>query len=265
MTAAIAREMIAVEILKLRRRRGAMAAALGLSVGMVVFYLTVVALRNGGRLDPTRAVLDGSTMLGMYFGSFAAILIGTEAGTADVTSGVFRDLAATGRSRTWLFLVRVPGAVAVALAGTLAGFAVAVAAALVFGGPGPAPGATLVVRCGAWLIAATTVVTVLAVGIASLTGSRTLTLVSVIGWQTLGTTMLYAATFLGSLRDGALLVALSRLRPGPDTGTREIPGSLNALPGYELPMTAVAAVLVLLVWLVVPIGLGAWGARRIDA
>jgi hypothetical protein len=37
-----------------------------------------------------------------------AILIGTTAGAADVGSGVFRDLVATGRSRTALFAARIP-------------------------------------------------------------------------------------------------------------------------------------------------------------
>lgn len=263
MSAALIRGMVAVEMLKLGRSRGAMSAALALSVGMVALYLSVVALRNSGRLEATRAVLDATTMLGMYFGAFAAILIGTEAGTADVASGVFRDLAATGRSRTALFLVRIPGAVLVALACTLAGFAVAVTGAFTLG-DGPAPGAALIVRCGAWLTVATTVITALAVGIASLTTSRTITLVLVIGWQTIATTLLYAATFLGSLRQGILLVALSRLRPGPDTGTRDAPGSLNALPGWELPMGAGAAVLVLCAWIAVPALLGAWRTRRLE-
>ena len=111
------------------------------------------------------------------------------------------------------------------------------------------------------MLLATAVVTVLAVGIASLTGSRSLTLTAVIGWQTVASTLLFGAEFLGTLRQGLLSVALSHLRPGPAIGTRGQPGSSNALPGLVLPMSTTVAVLVLLTWVLIPIMLG---ARRIQ-
>ena len=40
----------------------------------------------------------------------AGAIVGATAGGADIEAGVFRDLAATGRSRTALFFARVPGA-----------------------------------------------------------------------------------------------------------------------------------------------------------
>ena len=42
-----------------------------------------------------------------------AILIGSAAGTQDVSNGVFRDLVVTGRPRSTLFDVRIPGALIV--------------------------------------------------------------------------------------------------------------------------------------------------------
>jgi hypothetical protein len=162
-------QMIAAEILKLRRRRSAMSTALLLSVGVVVLYFAVMELRHDGRLGGAQGLLSGTTLLGMYFGSFAAILIGTEAGTADVTSGVFRDLAATGRSRIALFLVRIPAAVLVALAFDGTGFVLSVLASLAFKGSAAAPSIGLIVQSGIWLGVATTVITTLAVGVASLT------------------------------------------------------------------------------------------------
>ena len=84
-------------------------------------------------------------------------------------------------------------------------------------------------------------VTILAVGVASLTGSRSLALTAVIGWQTAATTLLFAAACLGPLRQGLLSVALSQLPPGPAVGTRELPGSSNALPGPVLPMSTTMA------------------------
>jgi hypothetical protein len=203
--------------------------------------------------------------MGLYFGSFAAILIGTEAGTIDLTAGAFRDLAATGRSRTALFLTRVPAAVAVALAFTLGGFLLTVAAAFAFHGSTPAPGLGLVAASGGWVMLATAAVTALAVGVGSLTGSRAVTLTAIIGWQTIVSGMLYLATFLGAARDLVLVFAVSRFLPSPAIGTRANPGSTNALNNLKLPMPAVVAVLVILGWLVVPAVAGAWRTRSREA
>jgi hypothetical protein len=203
--------------------------------------------------------------MGIYFGAFAAILIGTEVGTTDLASGVLRDLIATGRSRTALFLVRIPAAIAIAVALTLAGFAVAVAAAYAFHGSAAAPSASLAFEFAAWVALATVVQTTLAVGIASLTGSRPVTLVAVIGWNTVATGILYLASFLGPVRDLVLLIALGDLFPGQQVGTRAHPGSSIALNNFKLPMPAVTAVLVILAWAVIPAVAGAWRTRTRDA
>jgi ABC-type transport system involved in multi-copper enzyme maturation permease subunit len=257
--------MVAAEILKLRRNRAVMATTLVLSLGITVLYFAVILSRHGGTLPGARSLSAGSTLLGLYFGSCAAILLGAEAGTADVTSGVFRDLAATGRSRAALFLARVPAAVAVALAVAACGFAVTVAAALAFGGDAPVPGPVLILQFAGWVALATASVTALSVGVGALTGSRALTLTAVIGWQTVAVPLLFSAGFLGSARDLLLPVAISHLRPGTAIGTAAHPGSTNALPAYILPMSAVAAVAVVLAWMVVPALAGAWRTRTMDA
>ena len=113
MSRALAGPMITADILKLRRHRPTMAAAAALSFGVTALYLAVILARHNGQLPGARTLGDGTALMGLYFGSFAAILIGAEAGTLDVAAGVFRDLAATGRSRTALFLTRVPAAIAV--------------------------------------------------------------------------------------------------------------------------------------------------------
>lgn len=259
MNAAIARRMIGAEILKLRRHRTTMLAAATLSVGTTVLYFLVIISRGNGSISADKALSSGSALLAMYFGSFAAMLIGTTAGTLDLSSGVFRDLVATGRSRVALFAVRIPSAVMVALAFNLGGFVVTAVAALACGDD--EPGLGLIMRYAGWVALATAVVTVLSVGVASLTGSRSVTLTAVIGWQTAATTLLFGAEFLGPLRQGLLSVALSHLRPGPAVGTRDLPGSSNALPGFVLPMSTTVTLLVLLAWVVVPI---VAGARRIQ-
>jgi len=263
--AAVAGPMIAADILKLRRHRATMATAATLSVGVTALYLTVVLARHNGQLPGARTLGDGTSLMGLYFGSFAAILIGAEAGTIDVSAGVFRDLAATGRSRTALFASRVPAAIAVALAFTLTGFALTVAAALAFHGSSPAPGPPLIAGSALWVVLATSVVTTLAVGVGSLTGSRAITLTAIIGWQTVASGMLYLATFLGAARDLVLVFAVNRFQPGPAIGTRANPGSSNALNNLKLPMPALVAVLVVLGWLIAAALAGAWRTRNRDA
>jgi hypothetical protein len=261
----IARQMIAADILKLRRHRATMLTAALLSIGIAILYLAFIEIRHHGNLAGPQALSDGATLMGIYFGAFAALLIGAEAGTIDLANGVFRDLVATGRSRTALFLVRIPAAIAIAVTLTFTGFAVTSAAAWAFHGSAPAPSAHLAIKFAAWVALATVVQTTLAVGIASLTGSRSVALVAVIGWNTVATGILYLATFLGPVRDLVLLIALGALFPGQQVGTRAHPGSSIALNNFKLPMPAVPAVLVILAWAVIPAVAGAWRTRTHDA
>ena len=265
MNRAIARQMIAADLLKLRRHRPTMVTATLLSVGISLLYFAFIEARHHGNLAGPQALSDGATLMGIYFGAFAAILIGSEAGTIDLASGTLRDLIATGRSRTALFLVRIPAATTIALTLTLSGFAVAVAAAYAFHGSAAAPSATLAVEFAAWVALATVVQATLAVGIASLTGSRSITLVAVIGWNTVATGILYLATFVGPLRDLVLLIALGDLFPGQQVGTRAHPGSSIALNNFKLPMPSITAVAVAAAWALIPVIAGAWRTRTLDA
>ncbi len=133
--------------------------------------------------------MDGFThllkALGVFFGALAAILIGTEAGTADQSSGVFRDLVATGRSRLPLFSVRLPAAIIVTLAFTAAAYGLGLLADLpVRGLESDAQPWPCLAGCGlvaAWELDRRR----LAVGVGSLTGSRAITLTAVIGFETI--------------------------------------------------------------------------------
>jgi hypothetical protein len=265
MNRTIARRMIAADILKLRRHRPTMTVAALLSVGITLLYLAVIVVRHNGQLPGTRTLSDGTSLMGLYFGSFAAILIGTEAGTIDQANGVFRDLAATGRSRTVLFLTRIPAAVGVALAFTLSGFAITVIAAFAFHGSAPAPGVSVTLDSAGWVVLSTAVITSLAVGVGSSTRSRSITLVAIIGWQTIATGMLYLASFLGGARDLVLLISLCRFLPGQAIGSHAHPGSTNELTNYKLAMPAGVAILVILAWSVIPAIVGAWRTRTRDA
>ena len=105
--------LIRAEILKLRRRPGLMAAAGLLAFASAVLYLVVLMVLHA--LDPAARRRGGAAhfddamgILGMA-GSVAGVIVGATAGGADIEAGVFRDLAATGRSRIALFAARVPG------------------------------------------------------------------------------------------------------------------------------------------------------------
>jgi ABC-type transport system involved in multi-copper enzyme maturation permease subunit len=259
----ITRQMIAAEVLKLRRSRGTMVGALLLSVGIVALYFAVSESRHNGTFGGAEALTDGVTMIGTIFGALAAILIGTEAGTADLTSGVFRDLVATGRSRTALFLVRIPAAVAVAVASTLSAYLITVVVAIGFSGPAPAPGLGFLLRNAGWVVLATAVTTALAVSVSSFSGSRPLTLTALIGLQLIGGQLVLQASFLGSARDLVLVGALAHLRPGPHGTAPGFNGNLQSFD--ELSMAAAVAIAVILAWTVIPALAAGWRTVRQEA
>jgi len=253
----VARQMVSAEVLKLRRNRGLMAMTGLLTVGVTILYFGYLVIRHAG--NPAMYGPGGGVetferavrMLGLYFGALAAILVGTEAGTADVSTGVFRDLVATGRSRLALFGSRTPAAIAVALTFTVTAFALSVGAAFVFAGGQPTPSAALILQSLAWVLLANAVMAALAVGVGSLTGSRGLTLTAVIGWVTIVTQILLNATSLGSVRDGLLSASLSQIAP--------IPSNIPFVIGTG------AAIAVIAGWALVPTAVGAWRTRTRDA
>ncbi len=179
------------------------------------------------------------------------MLIGSEAGTADLSSGVFRDLVATGRSRLALFFVRAPAAIAVTLVFTGAAFLVTLLAAFLFAGGLPTPSLSLILQSAGWIALSNAIVVSLAVGIGSLTGSRGVTLTAVIGWQMVATQLLLNVTSLGSVRDGLLTASLAQLMP--------------VRGGVDVPVATGVAVAVLAGWLVVPAAIGAWRTSTQDA
>jgi len=257
MNLVVARQMFAAELLKLRRNRALMGFAFVLSVGVLALFLGYDALQHasnpaqhgpaGGAANFGRAV----RVLGLFFGALTAILIGTEAGTADVSSGVFRDLVATGRSRLALFAVRAPAATVLTLAFSAAGFALALAVSFALAGESPTPSASLILQSAGWIVLSNAILASLAVGIGSINGSRGVTLTAVIGWQTIATQLLLNVTSLGSARDALLTPALTQVMP--------VQG------GSGVTMATGIAVAVMAGWLVCPLLVGAWRTQIRDA
>lgn len=257
MTAQIARRMVGAEILKLRRNRALMAFVGLLSIGCVVIFMGYLQIRhasNPAHYQPAGGT-DGFThllrALGVFFGALAAILVGTEAGTADLSSGVFRDLVATGRSRLALFWVRLVAAIIVTLAFTVTAYLLGVLATFAFAGSQPTPSFGVVLQGAGWMVLANSILAGLAVGVGSWTGSRGVTLTAVIGFETIFTQILLGVTSLGSARDGLLNAALGQIVPVGD----------NA----GVAMATAVAIAVLAVYAVVPAAVGAWRTRVRDA
>jgi hypothetical protein len=258
MTTSIARQMLSAEILKLRRNRGVMALAFVLTVGVVVLLFGYTAVEHA--TDPTSnppagglyGFDHGVRSLAVFFGMLASVLIGTEAGTADLSSGVFRDLVVTGRSRLALFGVRMPAGAIVALGLSGTAYALVLVGTFAFAGSQPTPDLGLILESAGWIALANVVVVGLAVGVGSLTGSRAVTLTAVIGWQVILTNLLVDVSSLGSARDLLLTPALTQVMPLP--------------AGHDpVIMADAVAIAVLLGWLLIPQAVGGWRTRTRDA
>ena len=258
MTATIARQMFTAEVLKLRRNRPVMAFSAILSVGVISIALGYQAIQHAGNptLNGPAGGLDGFThavrFLGVFFGALVASLIGTEAGTADIGSGVFRDLVATGRSRLALYAVRVPAAFVVTFAFTCAAFLIALVVSVVAADGTPTPSFTMALESIGWIALCNLVFCGFAVGVGSLTGSRGATLTAVIGWTAVATQLLLQLTSLGTVRNVLLTAALGNVMP--------VPGQIAGIV-----MATATAVIVIVAWAIVPSLIGAWRTVTRDA
>jgi hypothetical protein len=96
------------------------------------------------------------------------------------------------------------------------------------------------------------------VGFASLTGSRPAALTVLIGWQLIASRILENIESLGSSRKLILSQAVAHFSPIglTDHGPRG---------GGVVTMSTTIAVIVVLVWIVVFLALGAWRTRTMDA
>jgi ABC-type transport system involved in multi-copper enzyme maturation permease subunit len=247
------------ELLKLRRRRGLVAGALALTCGPMLVALVVLSVMHSGNpakhgpaggLANLAAMLDVLTVLA----GVAAILIGATAGAADVGSGVFRDLVATGRSRTALFAARIPGGLALLLPLVVGAYALAAGGSLLLAGSLPTPDLATVLRFGGWIVLTASFSFVLALGVASAFSSRGVTIGILLGWELAMAPVLVQIRGLGSLRAGVDAAALQRIEPD---------AIATAVGG--VPMSAVAAAAVVACWATAALGAGAWRTATRDA
>jgi ABC-type transport system involved in multi-copper enzyme maturation permease subunit len=254
----LARDMIAAELLKLRKRRGLFWWALVLNVVSAIVILAIVQivhLADRAEHGPAGGTdnFNGVVQALAAFGALTAILIGTTAGAGDVGAGVFRDLVTTGRSRVALFAVRLPGAALMLVPFIATGFAIALAGCYGLAGDGPTPSASVAAQFGAWLLVGRLFDLCLAVGFASLLGSRGIAIGVVLAWDFAIAPILASIRPLGALRELISAAASDRLRP------------LLAGDQHLAPMSLGAAIAVLLAWAAAFLAAGAWRTATRDA
>ncbi len=261
MNAHVLTSMISAEYLKLRKRRSLLwwsVILTCLTVPVVYAVLAILHLTDAAHYGPAGggAHLGDSLQALALLGGIAGVMIGATAGAGDLGAGVFRDLAATGRSRLALFGVRLPGALLLFVPLLVVGLALATVCSILLAGSLPQPSVTLVLQYGAWLMVATCLPMILALGISSLLGSRTITVGVLLGWQLAAGPLLGAMGFLGKVRDGISVIATDRLLPASASGNS---GSVAASMSLGVALVVIAA------WIAVALGAGAWRTRTMDA
>ena len=260
MNATVALQMTAADFLKLRKKRGTLAWALVLALAPLVIFFVVRAAQHSsnplkyGVAGGISGYTDGLRIIALFFGPLAAIMIGTDAGANDVTSGVFRDLVVTGRSRLALFATRVPAALAVSWLVLALAYVVLILGTFAFAGSSATPSSSLLLNGVAFTAMTTGLICVIAVGFASLTGSRAAALTALIGWHLVASPILAGIGSLGSSRKLLLSQAMAHFSP-VHLGDR----------GASVSMGAATAVIVLAAWVLVFLALGAWRTRSMDA
>ena len=246
--------LIRAEALKLVRRRGLIVWQLVLTIGVVlVAEIVLVALHaaNAEKHGPAGGAtnLEHLAFLLTGLGNVAAVILGATAGSQDVSNGVFRDLVVTGRSRSTLFNVRVPGAALVFYPMLAVGFAVAIGGSFLLAGSEPLPAWHDV---GAYLLyafAITFVDLVVAIGLAAFAPSRVVVGV-LIAWNAIVSHLLMAITSLGGARAAIDVAAAEHLAPAH-------------LIDNRVAMSTATAVIVLALWVAVFLRAGRfWTVRR---
>lgn len=114
------RGLIETKFLELKKRRGLMVALVILTMALPVLVLGLRLVFHA--VDPktygpagSPSIFSGLVNAMAEFGFIAAATLGTAAGTTDLTDGMFRHLAVTGRSRLALYLARIPSGLAIVL------------------------------------------------------------------------------------------------------------------------------------------------------
>ncbi len=263
MSATIAVRMVEADFLKLRKKRGTLIWAFVLVLAPLLIFFVVKALQHSSspaEHSPAGGIggfKDALPLLSLFFGPLAAIMIGTDGGAGDLAAGVFRDLVMTGRSRLALFGARVPAAVGLCWLVVTAGYAVMLIGAYALASGSGTPSAALALNGLLFTLFSTGIVCVVAVGFASLTGSRPAALTVLIGWQLVASRILENIESLGGSRKLILSQAIAHFSPIGLSGH-------GPKGGATVAMSTGIAVIVSLAWIAIFLALGAWRTRTMD-
>jgi hypothetical protein len=276
--------MVRAEVLKLARRRGVVIASILLTVGACVLIMVIPELfhlRAESTSSPAggyRGLYRGSAVL-VVIGSVACFIVGSAAGTGDVSSGIFRDLVATGRSRWALFGARVPGALAffvpiftvafLVMSGLDLWFSAAATSGLSCGPGGFCPDALLqqaptfsvFVHWYLWALLASCFDLIVALGLSSLLGSRSITLGILLPFELFVAPLLSQVDAIAGVRQIFFTQSLGATMP-PQLGGG---GGSAHLFGNQVTTSLGMAWLVIALWLVVLTAAGAWRTASRDA
>lgn len=244
--------LINAEVLKLRRRPGMLTVAFGLTLGLLALAYLVTGIQHGGnpaKYDAAGGLkgFDDSLEFLSMMGFIMAAIVGSTAGSQDIDSGVFRDLAATGRSRSALFLARVGGAWTVV--GSILAIALAfdVAAAFALADGTATPGLGDIGHAAAMIAASGAIGSALAVGLAALFGSRGPVIGILIAAHLVFETQLQGAGFLGDARQALPISAINRIG--------------DAGGGLDYKVALGTAIAVVFAWIAAALAAGAWRTK----
>jgi hypothetical protein len=243
--------LIGAEALKLRKRRGMVALAIALTAGVAVLVFAVTGIQhatNPGKYGPAGGLVHYRDAVGFLTLMILVVgaIVGSTAGSADLESGVFRDLAATGRSRIALFGSRIPGAWAIVLPIAAGAAAIAAVASVTLAGSLAAPTAGAVIAGTAALMLAGALGSALAVGLAALFGSRGAVIATLLAFELAISPILGALSFLGGARQVLPGEALDRIAQ---------------ISQHAVPIALPIALLVIAVWMAAAFSVGAWRTK----
>lgn len=250
--------LVGADILKLGKNRSLAAVTAGLTVGAVAI-IELLHVANPGKHGPAGDVhnLGHLAALIAMLGAAAAAIVGSRVGAGDKDAGVYRDLVVTGRSRTSLFLSRIPAGDAYLLPFVAAAYAVAAVSAVVLAGSDPTPGTRLLVVTGLWTVLSVAFFYVLSVAVAALLGSRSYAIGVVLAFRLAITPLIASISALGFARELTPGVAIESLTPaGLGDAARQ---------GPHIPMSTAAIAAVLIVWAAVAVVLAGWRDVRREA
>jgi hypothetical protein len=243
--------LIRAEILKLRKRPGMLAISAFVTIGAAALAVAVPAIQHSS--DPAKHGPAGG--LENYAGTMSFLIlmvivvgaiVGSTAGAQDIETGVFRDSAATGRSRVALFGARIPGALAIVLPMAAVAAIIEGVAAVALAGSLDAPTASALIGGTAAMLLAGVFSVTASVALAALTGSRGPVIGIVLAFELAISKLLLGLSILGDVRDLLPNAALSRIGNSPDQVAH---------------MGLGIAIAVLIAWSAAAFAAGAWKTR----